>query len=70
MEGWKEDITSVKSFEGLPVQAQKYIEKIEELLKVPVSMISVGPERKQIIIRDRSLKKRLFESGSRSTLIV
>jgi len=70
MEGWKEDITSVKSFEGLPVQAQKYIEKIEELIKVPVSMISVGPERSQIIIRDGSLKKRLFGSGSRSTLIV
>jgi adenylosuccinate synthase len=70
MEGWKEDITSVKSFESLPAQAQKYIEKIEELLKVPVSMVSVGPERNQIIIRDGSLKKRLFGSDSRSTLIV
>ena len=33
-------------------------------------MISVGPERSQIIIRDGSLKKRLFGSDSRSTLIV
>ena len=70
MEGWKEDITAVKSFEGLPFQAKRYIEKIEELLKVPVSMISVGPERSQIIIRDGGLKKRLFGSDSRSTLIV
>jgi adenylosuccinate synthase len=70
MEGWKEDITSVKNFDDLPVQAKKYIEKIEELLKVPVSMVSVGPERNQIIIRDESLKKRIFDSGSRSTLIV
>ncbi|HAJ94836.1 MAG TPA: adenylosuccinate synthase [Actinobacteria bacterium] len=70
LEGWKEDITGIKSYEGLPVQARKYIEKIEELLKVPVSMISVGPERSQIILRDESLKKRLFGSGNRSTLIV
>jgi len=70
LEGWKEDITGIKSYEGLPMQARKYIEKIEELLKVPVSMISVGPERSQIILRDESLKKRLFGSGNRSTLIV
>jgi len=70
MEGWKEDISDVKSYDGLPAQARAYIEKIEELVKVPVSMISVGPERNQIIIRDGSVKKRLFDSGSRSTLIV
>lgn len=70
MDGWKEDITSIKSFEALPAAAKKYIEKIEELLNVPISMISVGPERSQIIIRDSSLKKRLFDPGSRSTLIV
>jgi adenylosuccinate synthase len=70
MEGWKQDITAVKNFEDLPIQAQRYVEKIEGLLRVPVSMISVGPERNQIIIRDKSLKRKLFDSGSRSTLIV
>ncbi|MCD4669645.1 MAG: adenylosuccinate synthase [Actinomycetia bacterium] len=70
LEGWKEDISSIRSYEELPVQARRYIEKIEELVKAPVSMVSVGPERSQIIIRDRSLKKRLFDSGKRSTLIV
>jgi len=70
MEGWKQDITAVKNFKDLPLQAQRYIEKIEALLGVPVSMISVGPERNQIIIRDKSLKKKLFGQGKRSTLIV
>jgi len=70
LEGWKEDITGIKNYEGLPAAAKKYIEKIEELLKVPVSMISVGPERSQIIFRDPNIKKRLFGSGNRSTLIL
>ena len=70
MEGWKQDISKVKNYERLPAQARKYVEKIEELLKVPISMISVGPERSQVIVRKGSLKKKLFESGNRSTLIV
>jgi len=70
LEGWKEDITGIKNYEGLPAAAKKYIEKIEELLKVTVSMISVGPERSQIIFRDGNIKKRLFGSGNRSTLIL
>ncbi len=70
MDGWKEDITSIKGYEALPGAAKEYIQKIEELLKVPITMISVGPERSQIIIKGDSLKKRLFGSGSRSTLTV
>ncbi len=70
IEGWKDDITGVKNYEDLPVQAKEYIETIEKVVKVPVSMVSVGPERSQIIIRDLSLKRRLFNSGRRSTLIV
>ena len=69
-EGWEEDISKVKSFKDLPGMAQGYIRKIESLVKVPVSMISVGPERSQIIIRDESLKRKLFDQNRRSTLIV
>ncbi len=69
-EGWTEDITGIKNYEDLPAAARKYIESIEEIIKVPVSMVSVGPERNQIIIRDDNLKKRLFESNNRSTLII
>ena len=49
MPGWTEDITNVKTFEELPVNAQNYIRKIEELTKIKVSLFSVGPDRKQTI---------------------
>ena len=48
--GWKEDITNVTSFEELPVNAQNYIKKIEELIHCPVIMFSVGPDRTQTIV--------------------
>jgi len=51
MEGWDEDITDVKSFADLPVAAQRYIEKIEQLCCVPVWMVGVGPKRNQNIIK-------------------
>jgi len=50
--GWKEDITEVKNYEQLPINAKKYISKIEELLNKKISIISVGPERRQTIIMD------------------
>lgn len=49
--GWKCDISSVTSFETLPVQAQQYINFIEAELKLGISVISVGPDRTQTIIR-------------------
>lgn len=49
MPGWQEDITNVKSFDELPVNAQNYLKKIEELTKVKVSLFSVGPDRHQTI---------------------
>ena len=50
MPGWREDISSVTSFEELPVNAQNYIKRIEELVHCPVIMFSVGPDRKQTIV--------------------
>lgn len=50
MPGWKEDITHVKSFDELPVNAQKYIRRIEELVHCPVIMFSVGPDREQTVV--------------------
>jgi len=48
--GWDEDITKAKSFEDLPQNAQKYLKRIEELIGVPVSIVSVGPERDETIV--------------------
>lgn len=49
MEGWTEDITNVKSFEELPINAQKYLLKIEELTGIKIALFSVGPDRNQTI---------------------
>lgn len=50
MPGWSEDITQVKSFDELPVNCQNYIRRIEELIKCPVTIFSVGPDREQTIV--------------------
>lgn len=49
--GWKEDISKAKSFEELPVNAQSYVQMIEEAAGVPVKWIGVGPERDATIRR-------------------
>jgi len=51
LEGWKCDISSIKSYEKLPIQAKKYVEFIEERLGYPITMISNGPKRNDIIFR-------------------
>lgn len=56
MDGWQEDLSRVRSFEKLPLNAKKYIETLEELLNIPASMVSVGPDRNQIIIRSNELE--------------
>jgi adenylosuccinate synthase len=50
-EGWQAETAHVRKFEDLPKLAQSYVERIEELLGCPIEMVSVGPEREQIIIR-------------------
>lgn len=50
--GWKSPTTEIKKYEDLPVNAKRYVEKIEELTNVPVSIISIGPDRNQTIVRE------------------
>ncbi len=47
MPGWSEDITNIQSYEDLPFNAKNYIKRLEELVKIPVAMVSVGPKRDQ-----------------------
>ena len=49
--GWKTDISQIKEYEKLPGNCRKYLERLEELLGVPVSIVSVGPDREQTIFR-------------------
>ncbi len=51
MPGWQEDITGVRTFDALPDNARRYVERIQALVGVPIDMISVGPDRDQTITR-------------------
>ncbi|MEA2521736.1 MAG: adenylosuccinate synthase, partial [Actinomycetota bacterium] len=47
LEGWDEEIDEAQTFEDLPKQARDYVRRMEELVDVPVSVVSVGPAREQ-----------------------
>jgi len=47
--GWQEDLRTARQWEDLPDAACDYILHIEEQMGVPVSMVSVGPEREQVV---------------------
>ena len=51
VEGWKEDLTSAREYGDLPKTAQKYILMLEEISGVEISLVSVGADRNQTIIR-------------------
>ena len=51
MDGWKCDISGVRTWEDLPAAAQKYVEFIEQQIGCPIGYVSVGPERDSIILR-------------------
>lgn len=50
MPGWEGKTEGRKSIEGFPVQAMNYIKRLEELVGVPIDIISTGPERTETII--------------------
>lgn len=47
--GWTEDISQVRDFSELPLEAQHYIERITQLSEIPLTIFSVGPSRDQTI---------------------
>jgi adenylosuccinate synthase len=49
--GWEEDISAARSMADLPATAEAYIEAIEDIARVPVAIVSIGPERTQTIMR-------------------
>jgi adenylosuccinate synthase len=49
--GWKADLTAVRRYEDLPREARAYVEWMEQEVGAPVRMISVGPDRSQVIPR-------------------
>ena len=55
--GWKTDIRGIKKYEDLPENCRKYIEFIEEQIGFPITMVSNGPGRNDIIYRESPLTK-------------
>ncbi len=52
VEGWRSDISEIRSFDDLPRTARRYVERVEELIGVPIRWVSVGPERDAVIERE------------------
>jgi adenylosuccinate synthase len=48
--GWQQEISHVHNFADLPGNAQKYLDRVSQLLRTPVEIVSVGPDREQTIM--------------------
>jgi len=49
-DGWQESISGIRNFKKLPVGARNYMSRLEDLLSCPISLVAVGPDRRQIIL--------------------
>jgi adenylosuccinate synthase len=54
--GWKTEIYGTTDWDALPERAREYVAYLENLLGVPVSILSTGPDRAHTIVRDASLR--------------
>jgi len=50
-EGWSVDISEIREYDDLPKAAQRYVERVEELARVPITSIGVGPGRDATLMR-------------------
>lgn len=50
-EGWEEDISNIRNYEDLPLNCRKYLEFIETFTQTPISLVSVGPDRENNIVK-------------------
>jgi len=51
VDGWDEDLSGITRFDDLPENAKRYVALVEEFTAAPVSIIGVGPKRRQTIFR-------------------
>ena len=49
-EGWKTDISKIRNYDELPVNAKKYLERMAEVTNIAIGIVSVGPNRDQTIV--------------------
>mgnify|MGYP006072829077 FL=1 len=51
LEGWSEDLTGLSSIDEIPATLQAYIDYLERILETPITIVSVGPDRSQTLMR-------------------
>lgn len=51
LDGWKEDVSAIRKWQDLPAQARAYLDAISKVAGVPIRLVSVGPEREQVVER-------------------
>ena len=56
MQGWEGTTFRVKRWEDLPVNAQAYLNRLEQLCEVPIAIVSTGPERDETILKQHPFK--------------
>ena len=54
LEGWSEDLTGLSSIDEIPSTLQTYIDYLERILETPITIVSVGPDRSQTLMRESS----------------
>jgi adenylosuccinate synthase len=55
MRGWKNDLTGMRNLAQFPKELTDYIEYIEKQMEIPITIVSVGPDRTQTIVREKIL---------------
>ena len=55
VKGWNQEIDHIRSYEDLPEATKQYVDTIERLVGVPITLVSNGPKREQILHREPKL---------------
>ena len=50
MPGWTDDIRKVRRYQDLPAATQNYLKRVEELVGVPIQIVSVAPDREETMV--------------------
>ena len=51
LQGWKSDLTSLTRYEDAPEALKDYVRYLEKVLEIPITMVSVGPDRAQTLLK-------------------
>jgi adenylosuccinate synthase len=51
--GWQQSLEGIENYDDLPETAKSYLETLEEMLETPITIVSRGPQRKELILRNK-----------------